>query len=426
MWLVVGLDNGVPWPTAETRVTFEGHELLLRPETDTLAPSVVLKYEAPMSWEDALSLIHRFLSSLSWVERGRLEEIMVTGGSHPIGAGKPAHVRLVSSRFRADYLPAPANPKARLALALYRESMNVNTPAYQFLGFYKIINIVNSNGNAQKAWISVTVDRLEDHTAQSRMAELRADSENIGEYLYVSGRCAVAHAFNDPVVDPDDPRDTIRLKKDLPLMKALAEYCVEHELGVASLRAIWHEHLYELDGFRRLFGDAVIKALKNREAVSIEIFPTLPRLSLRLRDRGNFDAFENLHARPIACSNGRVVLQCESKDGLFRAEVGLNFDAEHLEFDPTTAVIIRDDGSTLPLQKALDRLGFIKALYWNSELEVWDAEHGILLGRCDAFVPENIDFRATDEYLSRIAAQFMAEIERRRQEGSGEATPKSV
>jgi hypothetical protein len=51
-------------------------------------------------------------------------------------------------------------------------------------------------------------------------------------------------------VDPDDPQDTERLARDLPLMKAVAEYAIEHELGVRSMRTIWREHLYELAGFR--------------------------------------------------------------------------------------------------------------------------------------------------------------------------------
>jgi len=50
--------------------------------------------------------------------------------------------------------------------------------------------------------------------------------------LYASGRCAVAHAFNDPVVDPDDPKDVFRLSADMPVAKALAEHLIEHEYRI--------------------------------------------------------------------------------------------------------------------------------------------------------------------------------------------------
>jgi hypothetical protein len=38
-----------------------------------------------------------------------------------------------------DEAPAIEDAKGILALALYREAMGLNNPAFQFLGFYKII-----------------------------------------------------------------------------------------------------------------------------------------------------------------------------------------------------------------------------------------------------------------------------------------------
>ncbi|MGH9022969.1 MAG: methylamine utilization protein MauJ, partial [Acidimicrobiia bacterium] len=64
--------------------------------------------------------------------------------------------------------------------------------------------------------------------------------------MYAAGRSAVAHANADPVVDPDHPEDTLRLQRDLPLIKALAAFAIEHDLGVKSQGTVWREHLYEL------------------------------------------------------------------------------------------------------------------------------------------------------------------------------------
>jgi hypothetical protein len=412
-WLVVGLDVGVHWPTVETGLRFEGHEILLRPETDRLAPSVVMGYEPPMGQQEALHLVRRFLSSVAWVKGGHLREIMVMGGSHPIGVGKGPMARLIDTKFRVDYLPEPADPKARLALALYREAMGLNSEPYQFLGFYKVVNMLYETGPDQKAWINSTVDKVENHIAQQRLAELRAQGEDVGNYLYESGRCAVAHAFNEPVVNPDDPKDTQRLANDLRLMKGLAEYAVEHELGVQSIRTVWHEHVYELQGFRELLSGPVIAALKSKQDFSLEAIPSLPPLSVRLRDHAPFGSLEGVHAEPVATAGGRLVLRCVSDDDLLQALLGLNFAEEHLEFDPINDVAIYDDGSVQAVQKALDRVRLVQGLYSNGQLEVWDSERQILLGRCDPFIPVDVDLKATDENLERIAAALSGEIKRR-------------
>src|SRR2546430_17109027 len=112
-WLTVGLESGIHWPTTEVKVAFQGNEFLLRPETDKLAPSVALAYDPPMTDKEALRLIRQFLSSLSWVERGHLRETLMFGtGGCPGGVGKGPGVRLLSPKFRVDYLPETSDPKA--------------------------------------------------------------------------------------------------------------------------------------------------------------------------------------------------------------------------------------------------------------------------------------------------------------------------
>jgi hypothetical protein len=412
-WLVVGLESGVHWPTVETTVLFEGHEIILRPETDTLAPSVALSYAPPL--EEAYRLVRRFLSSLAWVERGHLREIGASGGTHAIGIGKGPMARLIDPRFRADYLPAPADPRARPALALYREALGLESIPYQFLGFYKVVNILHERGPAQTTWINGIVDRLDDLLAPARVAEIRLQGHDVGVYLYESGRCAVAHAFDSPIVDPDDPQDTDRLARDLPLMKAVAEYAIEHELRVRSMRTIWREHLYELVGFRESLGVAIVDHLKNRQDVAVEAFPPLSNVSVRLRDHGPFAGLENLQPEVVSATAGKLALRCRSDDRILEMVLCLNFAAERLEFDPERGAGIRDDGSVAAAEKALGLLGFIRGLYSNGELEVWESDRQALLGRCDAYIPLNIDLQATDQAFEMMAVKVRAEIERRRQ-----------
>jgi len=45
------------------------------------------------------------------------------------------------------------------------------------------------------SWINKTLPLLTERRAKERLSALAASTKNIGEYLYASGRCAVAHAF---------------------------------------------------------------------------------------------------------------------------------------------------------------------------------------------------------------------------------------
>ncbi len=419
-WLVVGLDSGVPWPATASRVQFRGRELILRPETVELAPSVVYQYhdDTPAGLDDALRFARSFLSALAWVEDGSLAEIMVTGGGHPINVGKVANVRMVNPKFRLDYLPEPADARARLALAFYREALTVNSIPYKFLGFFKILNVLNRTGPEQRAWINRTIDALTDHFARARLAELRRQSVDIGSYLFESGRCAVAHAFSEPLVDPDDPADIGRLQADLPVIKALAQHLIEHELGIRSLSTVWREHLYELDGFRAILGAEIAAQLKGRRGVAIDTLPRLPRVSIRLRDHGPFAAFEGLPSRVLEVREGGLLLECASEGGIVKAGLYLDFADEHLHFDPVDGVAICDDGSSTAARRAAERIRFTKGLFLNGVLEVWDGDRGVLLGRTDPYIPENIDLGATVDNLDRIAGELEAEADRRAGVGS--------
>src|SRR5260370_42466254 len=113
-------------------------------------------------------------------------------------------------------------------------------------------------GAEQRAWINGACAKLNDFRGQERLRELHASHRDVGAYLYEAGRCAVAHAFNEPIVDPDDPADTRRLIEDLPVIKALAEFAIEREFAVKSSRTFRTDHLYQFKGFRELFGSSLV------------------------------------------------------------------------------------------------------------------------------------------------------------------------
>lgn len=410
-WLVVGVENGVFWATEETNNSFRGRELTLRPETDKWSPDVITKYGPPGTYEEALRTVRQFLSSVAWVLQGRLREIGITGGSHPIhiGLGRSsglAHVRLLNPHFRLDYLPDPVDPRARLALALYREALGLNSDAYQFLGFFKILNILHDKGTDHGKWINKAVDLLTDHRAKSRVEELRRTVSDIGDYLWRSGRCAVAHAYSEPLVDPEDPDDLDRLQKDLPLIKALGEHLIEYELGVKSSHTIYREHLHELEGFRVLLGSEMVAKLKAGESVPVETIVDLPKVSIRMRDVAPLHAFEIMTPQLIVVENGCLIVDCLSGNRQVCFRVGLNFAEERLQFDPERGILIADDGTARAFRNVVDHMRLLKALIQNGQLEIWNAETNCLLGRTDACIPVNIDPSTSVQNLDQQIERF--------------------
>ena len=123
-------------------------------------------------------------------------------------------------------------PKATTCRSLYREAMSVNSVPYKFLGFFKIINIRYKDGPAQKAWIKATLPLLTESYLKDRLLSLSNAESDVAEYLYESGRCAVAHAYTDPLIDPDDLTHLRRLSEGLEVVQALAEYLIKYELNV--------------------------------------------------------------------------------------------------------------------------------------------------------------------------------------------------
>jgi hypothetical protein len=149
-----------------------------------------------------------------------------------------------------ELLPSVPDDDAWLALALYREDLGLNSVAYKVLGFLKILNIRFHTGPAQKRYINRAIPFITDHLAMKRLTELDAAGIDVGAYLWESCRCAVAHASTRPLVNPDDVDDSSRLNRDVHLIQAIAEHCIEFELGVRSKSTIHREQRYHLDGFK--------------------------------------------------------------------------------------------------------------------------------------------------------------------------------
>jgi len=403
-WVQCGI-TGMGFPPEPVAITFQGETLYLIPgqskkEGENFGdfyPVVAFEHSG-MSFEDGQMLISSFINSVAWVRGSGINTAMFGGGSRVHRLGGPDAKALVDNRFQLDYLPEPESEKARLALAFYREGLTLNSTAYQCLSFFKILNISFNNSKDQVAWIDANIEEAKQRDSfGTREWELKAGfnstEKTAGKYLYVSNRCAIAHAYSNPLINPDDPKDRQRLANDLPMVKALAEHFIEKEFGVKSEATIWREHLYELQGFTDLFGSALVRRIKENEMVPLGDFPQIPELSLRISYATNFKSFENMKSEIVDCHAGKLNLLLSSPADHASVLIVLDFFAERFDFEIFQHLAVADDGSVAGAQAKLDFLRFVHRYLANGKLELWADR--TRMSRRDAFVPENIDLSAT-------------------------------
>ena len=342
------------------------------------------------------------------------------GGGFPIQLGRseelPKERVPTTMPFRweppCDHLPQPSDRRARLALALYREALGLehNNVPYAFLGFAKILNLCG-NGKKQIEWINGSINKLKDHFANERLSQIRAKESDVGDYLYGSGRCAVAHAANDLVVDPDDASDTLRLGSDLPVVKALATHFLEAELRIKTPSTIYSEHLYELEGFHELLGTDLVGHIRNVGSGDGVTAPNIPPISVRIDLHGAEDEAEFANLQPVTLTimKGLAVLCCVSSDRRLEIALSLDFDHERLGFDPESDVRIKEDGSVEAVDHGMMRLRFFRGMISNGRTEVRDAATGRRIGRTDPCLPVNIDSQRTIENVETQINRLEAE-----------------
>jgi hypothetical protein len=234
-WMIVSVESQAFWPINETSIEFNGRTLILRPPNGDTSADIRTAYLHPGQLQNALETIFRFLSAVSWWDdRPVFAERRSSCSTSELRLGKTPTNPILCDNFSYPEIGV-LDDKSRLALALYREARSVRSIPYEFLGYFKIINIRYDNRTSQEDWINKTTPVLADEDAKNRLREL-AYKPNIGHYMFVSGRCAIAHASHNPVVCPDKPEDLFRLSSDMPVARALAEYIIRNELGIPRFR----------------------------------------------------------------------------------------------------------------------------------------------------------------------------------------------
>ena len=411
-WLTTAVSSSIPWPKLEQQITFEGIEIDILPETEESMPSVRINLRKhSINLEEGRALLKRFFSSLSWSENGYIKEISSVHSSHKIPVlGKNLNNSITTSRLNDDYIPVALNNRQRLALALYREAQYLNSPPYKYLAYFKILNIQKESSKDQQAWINDNLSKLKNPKNLSLLEKLQATEPDIGKYLYSSGRCAVAHAFDkDNLVNPDDSNDLERMSEELGLIKELAEIFMELELKIKSRRTFHDEHLYELEGIKKIVPPNIINALKSGAKVEVESFK-FPNLSVGEQYSDTLETFKNMKVVSKKVEADVLIVQLlDQKENLCIA-LGFDFKNERLHWDLFNSVLESTTPSAKRCKALIDLFEFRIQMLKNGRLAVYNSNDDSLLGRTDAYIPVNIDagetFKNIEEEISSLKQEL--------------------
>jgi hypothetical protein len=239
-FLNVGVDNQVTWPPEETMVDFEGYKLILLPKTRENTTSVHIDlHKNRLTTEDALTLINRFLSVLTWCD-DKFAVLQDGWSGNPVPVAVPKRDLAFTTAYHWIFdRKIPKSNEARIAIALYREGRNAEQnylTSYAVLSYYKIIELKH-HGKNTKNWLRNNFVILKQHPYLSEM--LKAFEKDCGAqqphlYLFAACRTAVAHAKRKKPSDPNSSLELRRLHVAAAVLRELARLFIQNELHVSD------------------------------------------------------------------------------------------------------------------------------------------------------------------------------------------------
>lgn len=244
-FLNIGVDNQVRWPPKETLIKFEQYRLVLMPKTSQNTQSIHIDLHAhKLSIEQAMTVINRFLSLLTWCDdQFAIAQSGWSGNRAPVAVPK----RNLGFAIASDWIfnrNIPSTKEARCALALYREARNAEQNfmvSFAVLNYYKIIEIHHPGKIASKKWVADNLPTVIDNTHDKENIKKFLETcgnEKPEDYIYLACRVAVAHASRDRLSDPDEASELNRLYNAAAVMRYLARYFIMTELEITEFSCI--------------------------------------------------------------------------------------------------------------------------------------------------------------------------------------------
>lgn len=414
-WIVANLVAPGYWTIKLQSARYQGQHIFLLPLTrEGTYPAIASLVQPGQTDAEVRRIMSRFLSALCWAHHTGAIVERWTGGTRPfVLSGFSAQIAR-TYELELDYLPDPPDDKGRLALALCREAGGVNVATYAVISYFRVFETHFQGVSRQiKEWINANLEAVTDSRAVSSLQVITAGYADVGAYLYDECRSAGAHGKigAQTVIDPDNPEDEVRLERELPLIRALAVKLTEEILGVQTTSTIFKEHLYELAGFKAIFGDEAVSRFSRGEPVEEGRKFDLPIIDIGLMERRVFPSLCSLKPVYLGMVDGGVQVIYQSDNRLLTYKLVLDFRNERLLTDDS--VSLSDDGSVAAAEIAADITDFLKFFNLNGRLRINNSETGELLSRKEAYMPVNVIINP--EGFDAEVTRWRAEAERRAQ-----------
>lgn len=396
-WLTAACSSSVPWPEKDVRVVYDGDDYFLRGIGDCAGlrgtPALTMRC-ASGETIGVLAKMYRFASVLGWFKGGYVDIGGYITGSHPVLYSEPQGFGNVVAGgphgFDCNYMPLVRSEAIRRALAYWREGLRLRNihPGYSFLSFFKVLESQFETRADRVAWISETLPRLQGGAGR-RVAELAAESGDVGNHIYQSGRCAVAHAqFPDGRGDPDVPEDRARLRKDLVVIESLARTYIADVLQVPTEDTVYRtrDRLEPLAAFipRDVWDALKSGAFASRRHLGLngllggiahwpgKPVPGLAQLGLRVKE----------------VREGRVRVEARSATDVVRVALFFDFPAGKAHIDLTDTYYREPRAGEAP-DEAIAVVRLRKEVLGNGRIELW-LPNGARVD-FEVLIPVNVD-----------------------------------
>jgi hypothetical protein len=240
-FLNIGIDNQVTWPDKEMLIEFDRYKFVLMPKTKDHVQSIHIDLDANrLSMEDAMTVINRFLSLLTWCD----DQFAIAQGGwsgNPVPVAVPKRdLAFTTASYWVFNRDIPVSEEVRRALALYREARNAELNfmiSYAVLNYYKIIEIRHQGWPASTKWVADNLPPIlnDPYDRDGISAFLTAcGTENPEMYVYAACRVAVAHVSPNRPSDPDEFPELRRLHNAAHVMRRLARRFISVDLGFSD------------------------------------------------------------------------------------------------------------------------------------------------------------------------------------------------
>jgi hypothetical protein len=229
-FLTIGFDSDAIFVDPKTGLSYDGLEFELVSGGSELHHNLCIPV-GPRSVDAAFRAGSRFLNEVCWFRGPTVLDLSAVSGNRRTRITTRTSQQRFLQLFVHDFQQSVAGDEQHLALGFFREGFSAESPFYRFLSYMKVIDVHLRTGLAHIQWINSHLEYLQKSKyILQRLA--RRDITDVGQYLWVQCRNALAHGDHRAVIDISN----YELWQDIvwasELMREIAEAFIVQELGL--------------------------------------------------------------------------------------------------------------------------------------------------------------------------------------------------